>query len=135
MSVPGVTTAIVEAASAATMDSYVKSFHYGWDTALPFVAVALAIVFALDGPKIKTQMTWLIERPVSSTILRIRWAIADFHPRLPRSTPSVMTRSTAMENARERRRRIRLGGSRPSLNREKRESARTIRKSRLSRVL
>jgi hypothetical protein len=78
MSVPGVTTAIVEAASAATMDSYVKSFHYGWDTALPFVVVALLIAFALDGLKIKTQVTWLIERPVSSTILRIRWAIADF---------------------------------------------------------
>lgn len=57
MSAPGVTTAIVEAASAAAMDSYVKSFHYGWDTALPFVVVALLIVFALDGPKIKAQMT------------------------------------------------------------------------------
>jgi hypothetical protein len=65
MSALDVTPSIIEAASAAATDSYIKSFHHGWDTALPFVAIALLIVLALDGPKIKTQMTWLIERPVS----------------------------------------------------------------------
>lgn len=65
MSAPGVTMEIIGAASNAATDAHVKSFHCGWDPALPFVAVALLIVFALDGKKIKAQMTWLIEKPVS----------------------------------------------------------------------
>ena len=64
---PGVNLKIVEAASVAATDAYVKSFHYGWGTALPFVAIALLIIMALDGSNIKAQMTWLVERPVSCT--------------------------------------------------------------------
>lgn len=48
MSAPGDTMETIGAASNAATDAYVKSFHYGWDTALPFVAVALLIAFALD---------------------------------------------------------------------------------------
>ena len=63
-STPGVTPAIIQAVSAAATAAYVESFHYGWYTALPFAIIALLLVLLLDGNKIKTQMTWLIERPV-----------------------------------------------------------------------
>ena len=64
-SAPGVTPQIIEAGSAAAIAAYVKSFHYGWYTAIAFVIIALLCVCTLDGPKMKKQMTWLVERPVA----------------------------------------------------------------------
>lgn len=62
--VPGVTTPIIEAGAAAATAANVKSFHYGWYTSLPFAILALLLVFLLSGKQIKSQMTWLVERPV-----------------------------------------------------------------------
>ena len=118
MSAPGVTLPIIEAASAAATDSYVRSFHYGWDTALPFVAIALLIVFALDGPKIKSQMTWLIERPVSLTFCSSVSTLTDPRHRLQRSIMFITTRSMRMERERDRCSHSVLGESpRPFTNR------------------
>lgn len=64
-SAPGVTQAIIEAGETAATAAYIRSFHLGWTSALPFAIVALLLVFLLDGKKIKTQMTWLVERPVA----------------------------------------------------------------------
>lgn len=55
----------MQAGSAAATQAQVESFHYGWETALPFAIVALLLVFLLSGKQIKAQMTWLVERPVA----------------------------------------------------------------------
>lgn len=63
--VPGVTPKIISAGSEAAIVAQVHSLRYGWYTALPFAIVALLLAGILSSKQIKSQMTWLVERPVA----------------------------------------------------------------------
>lgn len=40
------------------------AFHYGWYAGIPFVALGTILAIAQDGPAIKRQMNWAVDRAV-----------------------------------------------------------------------